>query len=218
MNMRQSAGWLAVIVVLLAGMSLVARSSPPAVSDAGQAGEVAMGVTINCGKTEPPFAFEVTPMTDWITDLDAILCLKSMISIGQTSRVDLDGDGVDGWVIHLFDLGVVSVRWIRITSEGMLETTDFIFTAELFDLPSLGGNEVYLDPSPRAFEDLNGDGLPDLIFEAAVTTSGGSFIRSRFFYSLNTSTPPQPPLVGDVDGDGIVGILDFLLVLENWTV
>ena len=29
-------------------------------------------------------------------------------------------------------------------------------------------------------------------------------------------TPPSAPIPGDADGDGIVGINDFLLVLGNW--
>jgi len=217
MNMRQSAGWLSVIVVLLAGMSLVARGSPPGVSDARQAGEVAM-VTTDCGVTEPPFAFEITPMTDWITDSDALNCLTSALTLGLSpSRVDLDGNGTEDFVIFLVDQGTPILRWARITSEGMLDTTDLVFTPDLFDLPSLGGDEVWTGAHPRAFEDMNGDGLPDLIFLAS-TTAPGPVYRSRFFYALNTLPPPPSPLVGDVDGDGIVGILDFLLVLENWTV
>ena len=216
MNMRQSAGWLSVIVVLLAGMSLVARGSPPGVSDARQAGEVAM-VTTDCGKTEPPFAFEITPMTDWITDSGASQCLTYVMSVGSPSRVDLDGDGTEDFVVVMFakDPASAILRWARITSEGMLDTTDLVFTPDLFDLPSLGGDEVWTGAHPRAFEDMNGDGLPDLIFLAS-TTAPGPVYRSRFFYSLNTNTPPPAPLIGDVDGDGIVGILDFLLVLANW--
>ena len=218
MNMRQSAGWLAVIVVLLAGMSLVARSSPPAVHNAAQTGGEAM-VTTACGKTEPPFAFEVTPMTDWITDSGASQCLTDALNLGFSSRVDLDGDGKEDFVSLAFDQDTWTsfLRWARITSEGMLDSTDLLFTPDLFDLPSLSGDEVYTSVFPRAFEDMNGDGLPDLIFQAG-TIAPDNVFRSRFFYALNTLPPPPSPLVGDVDGDGIVGILDFLLVLENWTV
>ena len=216
MNMRQSTGWLAVIVVLLAGMSLVARSSPPAVSDGQQAGEVAMVTTV-CGKTEPPFAFEVTPMTDWITDFDALFCLALPLTLSH-SRVDLDGDGTEDFVTPVFDqdTSTTYLRWARITSEGMLESTDFVVTPDLFDLPSLGGDEVWTSVVPRAVEDMNGDGLPDLIFSAG-TTAPGFVYRYRYFYALNTLPPPPAPLIGDVDGDGTVGILDFLLVLANWT-
>ena len=217
MNMRQSAGWLAVIAVLLAGMSLVARSSPPAaVSNAEQTGGEVMMTTV-CGKTEPPFAFEITPMTDWM-DYDASLCFIYGMNLNPSTRVDLDGDGKEDFVSTFFDKDTQAtyVRWARITSEGMLDSTDLLFTPDLFDLPSLSGDEVYTGALPRAFEDMNGDGLPDLIF-AASTTAPGPVYRNRFFYALNTLPPPPSPLVGDVDGDGIVGILDFLLVLANWT-
>ena len=147
-----------------------------------------------------------------------ISCLTSALTLGSSSRVDRDG--TNDFVFHHFDFnaGTSSLRWARITNEGMLDSTDLVFTPDLFDLPSLGANEVYGNPSPRALEDMNGDGLPDLIFIATVLAPNGAGIRYRFYYTLNTLPPPSPQLVGDVDGDGIVGILDFLLVLANWTV
>ena len=220
MNMRQSAGWLAVIVVLLAGMSLVARSSPPAaVSDARQMGGVAMAGVSPCG-TSTIFASEVTPMDDWVTDLvEWFYCGWGLMS-EPLSPKDIDGDGVNEIVTesrYILNGQPTVLVWAKVNGDGSFEVMPPVFLGEAtLDLPALGVGESYA-LHVLALRDINDDGLPDAIIGVQVH-SGGGFVRGRVYYTLNTLPPPPPPLIGDVDGDGIVGILDFLLVLENWTV
>ena len=216
MNMRQSAGMLAAIAVLLAGMSLVARSSPPAATQSSQtnAPDPAMAGGIPCG-TSAVFDSEVTPMTDLIVDeSEWFSCVAGGLRL-RDGEVDFDGDGVDeiySLVNSGFGIGLV---WAKVNGDGSLDGMPPIILDETtLNLPALGDGESR-EIFPLAFRDMNGDGLPDAII--TVRVSGPGFVSGRVYYTLNILPPPPPPLVGDVDGDGIVGILDFLLVLENWT-
>ena len=66
--------------------------------------------------------------------------------------------------------------------------------------------------------DINANGVPDECEGClAADTDGDSIVGiSDFLLVLAQWGPCPPQCLGDVDGDGEVGILDFLLVLANW--
>ena len=56
------------------------------------------------------------------------------------------------------------------------------------------------------FGDLTGDGIVDIVD------------LGRLLMSWGPCPPPcPPPCTGDLDADCTVGIIDFLLLLANWT-
>lgn len=72
--------------------------------------------------------------------------------------------------------------------------------------PLLDGNEkdIAVGPHDFGFIDVNGDGCMDLFM--GLCTGWKVFIQDSC----------APPCAADIDGDGTVGIVDFLQLLGTW--
>ena len=69
----------------------------------------------------------------------------------------------------------------------------------------------YSGESVSGAGDVNGDGLADVIVGAPSADPGGNFLAAGESYVVFS-----PVVRGDLDGDGSVGIVDLLLLLDAW--
>ena len=65
---------------------------------------------------------------------------------------------------------------------------------------------IGINPEALSFADLNGDGLADLVT--------GNRDSANMSVMINQTCSPGP--IGDLDGDGLVGASDLLILLANW--
>jgi hypothetical protein len=89
----------------------------------------------------------------------------------------------------------------------------------VFDQPLVAGATMGLENvisfSTTGVAAINPDGLSDIGHNLALYWgSEGGNAPTGTFQSFNG--PPDPPLIGDLDGDGFVGIVDLNIVLGNW--
>ncbi len=71
------------------------------------------------------------------------------------------------------------------------------------------------DVSGGGSPDVNGNGVPDEC-ECLGDVDGDGQIGINDFLALLAAWGPNPGHAADLDGDGTVGITDFLLLLANW--
>ena len=126
----------------------------------------------------------------------------------SVEAADFDGDGDN-------DLAVIATDPILLTQAVLVfedigqSAGDLAFAAPITFTVGVDATANFL-----AVGDFNGDGEPDLVTvntAQAVPEDGGATAGS-----VSVFLSQRPPCPGDVDFNGHVGIVDFLLVLANW--
>jgi probable HAF family extracellular repeat protein len=132
----------------------------------------------------------------WAINDEGIVVGKSQMKNGGTHGfIWMDGEmyDVNNFIIPDLEVTIVNIRGI--TSDGQLAATG--------EYPDGRKRPYLLTPiSTSAPEDVNGDGVVDVIDLLAVVGNWG----------------PCKLCVEDINGDGVVDVVDLLAVISAWTV
>jgi len=129
---------------------------------------------------------------------------------------DINGDGLADLIVgaRYADPGANSNAGESYVVFGKADGTPVNLTSVV------AGNGGYvingIDPDDTAFRvsgagDVNGDGVPDLIVGARLADAGGNIDAGESYVVFGRSCPWDC-----ADGDGQVGIIDFLALLADW--
>jgi hypothetical protein len=124
---------------------------------------------------------------------------------------DVDGDGVDEWVMATHDAGVIAVAEVNgdelVVTEYDMKADTFVHEIEIGDIDGDGKNEFFATPSDR--NQANKSQKGEIVM---YRWDGSTYVRS--VVDGGDHTHAKEILIADLDGDGTD---EFLSVLEAET-
>ncbi len=128
---------------------------------------------------------------------------------GSLALTDMDGDGDDDIAVVTSDeMRGGAGEFVRLIRNDLVPADGQLIFSPWQDVPT-GNDPTFVLPS-----DVNNDGLDDLITLNVVPVVALGVSTSQVSVLLNAY---EPPVSGDIDGDGMINMSDLAILLANYS-